>query len=140
MDNRELDFYLEGCLKENVYAMEVQSLTPLVICIEVAVANIMIQPSKVANFMNSIHCFYETYIQGRENKTEGLLRYIFNVGSKTAVFWDIFTVVTMKDVVFWDMTPCGCSKKNGCFGGTYHLHLQDNRTLSLPSSQRGCAS
>jgi hypothetical protein len=35
----------------------------------------------------------------------------------------------MKDVVFWDMTPCGSSNKNRSFGGIYRLHLQRNETL-----------
>jgi hypothetical protein len=30
----------------------------------------------------------------------------------------------MKDVVFWDMTPRGSSKKNRCFRGTYLFRLQ----------------
>jgi hypothetical protein len=29
--------------------------------------------------------------------------------------------VTMKNAVFWDVTPCG-SCKNRRFGGTYRLH------------------
>jgi hypothetical protein len=33
-----------------------------------------------------------------------------NVGSKNSVLYDILTAVTMKDDVFWDMTPCGSSK------------------------------
>jgi hypothetical protein len=34
--------------------------------------------------------------------------------------------VTMKNAVFWDVTPCG-SCRNGCFGGTYLLHHQGGR-------------
>jgi hypothetical protein len=34
---------------------------------------------------------------------------------------EVFTAVTMKNAVFWDVTPCG-SYKNGRFGGTYRLH------------------
>jgi hypothetical protein len=30
---------------------------------------------------------------------------------------EVFTAVTMKNVVFWVVTPCG-SCKNRCFGGT----------------------
>jgi hypothetical protein len=36
----------------------------------------------------------------------------------------IFPAVTMKDVVFWNSTPCGCSKKNRRFGGAYRLLLR----------------
>jgi hypothetical protein len=32
-------------------------------------------------------------------------------------------MVTMKNAVFWDVTPCD-SCKNRRFGGTYRLHLQ----------------
>jgi hypothetical protein len=37
--------------------------------------------------------------------------------------WSIwgFTPMSMKNAVFWDLTPCG-SCKNRCFGGTYRLH------------------
>jgi hypothetical protein len=37
--------------------------------------------------------------------------------------FEVFTVVTMKNVVFWDVTPRDF-RKNRCFGGTYRLHLQ----------------
>jgi hypothetical protein len=30
--------------------------------------------------------------------------------------FEVFTAVTMKNGVFWDVTPCG-SCKNQCFGG-----------------------
>jgi hypothetical protein len=57
------------------------------------------------------------------------------VGSKNSVFWNIFIVVTLKTVVYWDITPCG-SSKNRLFGRIYRLHLQSDNTLSLSSSQR----
>jgi hypothetical protein len=31
--------------------------------------------------------------------------------------------VIMKNAVFWDVTPCGSCKNQGC-GGTYRLHHQ----------------
>jgi hypothetical protein len=34
-----------------------------------------------------------------------------------SVRFEVFTAVTMKNDVFWDVTPCG-SCKNQCFGGT----------------------
>jgi hypothetical protein len=44
-----------------------------------------------------------------------LNRYIF-------VRFDVFTAVTMKNAVFWDVTPCRyCVNRR--FGGTYRLHL-----------------
>jgi hypothetical protein len=48
-------------------------------------------------------------------------------------------VVTLKDVVFWVMTPCD-SSDNRRFGETFHLHLQGDKTLNIPGTQRGCAS
>jgi hypothetical protein len=36
----------------------------------------------------------------------------YYVGSLNALICDVFTSVTMKDVVFWDMMRCGSSKNN----------------------------
>jgi hypothetical protein len=35
----------------------------------------------------------------------------------------VYTSVTVKNTVFWDVTPCG-SRKYGCFGGRYRLRHQ----------------
>jgi hypothetical protein len=53
---------------------------------------------------------------------------------------DIWNFQDTENVVLWDMTPCGSSKKNRRFGGTYRLHLQGNKPLSLSSYQGGSAS
>jgi hypothetical protein len=45
------------------------------------------------------------------------------------VRYDVFTVMTMKNAVLWDVTPCG-SCKNRCFRGMSRLHHQ------LTSNQR----
>jgi hypothetical protein len=37
------------------------------------------------------------------------------------VRFEVFTAVTMKNAVFWDVTPCG-SCNNRRFGRTQHLH------------------
>jgi hypothetical protein len=42
---------------------------------------------------------------------------IFNVG------FEVFTAMSMKKVVFWDLAPYSCGW-NPRFGGTYRLHLQ----------------
>jgi hypothetical protein len=39
------------------------------------------------------------------------------------VKFEVFTAVTMKNVVFWDVTPCR-SCMNRRFVGTYRFHLQ----------------
>jgi hypothetical protein len=44
--------------------------------------------------------------------------------------FELFTVVTMKNAIFWDVMPCGCCK-NQLFGGTYDLHHQLERIVTL---------
>jgi hypothetical protein len=39
---------------------------------------------------------------------------------------DVFTAVTMKNAVFWDVMPCGTCKNRG-FGGTYLLNHQGDK-------------
>jgi hypothetical protein len=42
------------------------------------------------------------------------------------VRFEVFTAVTMKNAVFWDVAPCrSCVTRR--FGGTYHLHLQGRK-------------
>jgi hypothetical protein len=41
----------------------------------------------------------------------------------TYVGFEVFTAMTMKNAVFWDVAPCR-SCVNRCFGGTCRLHLQ----------------
>jgi hypothetical protein len=51
--------------------------------------------------------------------------------SRTGTFFvrfEVFTAVTMKNGVFWDVTPCG-SCKNRRFGGTWRLVHQGDRFL-----------
>jgi hypothetical protein len=45
---------------------------------------------------------------------------------KDHVRFDVFTAVTMKNALFWDVKPCG-SCRNRRFGGTYRLHHQDEK-------------
>jgi hypothetical protein len=41
---------------------------------------------------------------------------------KKLVKFEVFTAVTMKNAVFWDVAPCRyCVNRR--FGGTYRLHL-----------------
>jgi hypothetical protein len=42
------------------------------------------------------------------------------------VRFEVFTAVTTKNAVFWDVTPCD-SCKNRCLGGTYHIHHQGDK-------------
>jgi hypothetical protein len=51
-----------------------------------------------------------------------------------SVRFEVFTTVTMKNGVFWDVTPCG-SCKNRFFGGTYSiLHQGDKNRLLVRAS------
>jgi hypothetical protein len=46
------------------------------------------------------------------------------------VRFEVFTVVTMKNGVFWVVTPCG-SCKNRRFGGTLRLlHQSDKKSVN----------
>jgi hypothetical protein len=42
------------------------------------------------------------------------------------VRFDVFTAVTVKNAVFWDVAPCRYFV-NRRFGGTYRLHLEGIR-------------
>jgi hypothetical protein len=44
----------------------------------------------------------------------------------THVRSEVYTAVTIKNAVFWDVAPCK-SSVNRCFGGTYRLHLQGRK-------------
>jgi hypothetical protein len=44
-----------------------------------------------------------------------------------SVGFEVLTAVIKKSTVFWDITPCSQWKVKGRFGGTYRLHLQDQR-------------
>jgi hypothetical protein len=47
-----------------------------------------------------------------------------------SVRFEVFTAVTRKNGVFWDITPCG-SCKNQRFGGTWRLHNQYDKNRLL---------
>jgi hypothetical protein len=42
------------------------------------------------------------------------------------VTFEVFTAVTMKNALFWDVTSCG-SCKNRRFGGAQHFHDQGEK-------------
>jgi hypothetical protein len=52
---------------------------------------------------------------------------------------EVFTAVTMKNGVFWDVTPSG-SRKNRRFGGTWRLHHQDDKILVTLIIEELCSS
>jgi hypothetical protein len=45
---------------------------------------------------------------------------------KRHISFEVFTMVTMKNAIFWDVAPCR-SCVNRLFGGTYRLHLQGRK-------------
>jgi hypothetical protein len=47
--------------------------------------------------------------------------------------FEVFTAVTMKNVVFWGLMPCG-SCENRCFWGTYRLHHQGDKNQRAKNS------
>jgi hypothetical protein len=51
--------------------------------------------------------------------------------NKSIVGFEAFTVVVMKIIIIWDVTPCSLLSCNRRFGGTYRLHLQGRRLLVL---------
>jgi hypothetical protein len=78
-----------------------------------------------------------------------LTSYIFNCIShywlngnsfeKLLLRFEIFTAVTMKNAVFWDVAQCR-SCVNRCFGETYRLHLQGGKSASEePAWVGGCS-
>jgi hypothetical protein len=63
------------------------------------------------------------FLPQRENKKKSM-QYGISVSSRMFV-----TALTTKDIVFWDMKPCGSGKKNRRCGGTYCLNLQGDNNL-----------
>jgi hypothetical protein len=59
---------------------------------------------------------------------------IGELGTILAVRFEVFTAVTMKNGIFWVVTPCG-SCKNRCFGGTWRLLHQDDKIGKLGTTQ-----
>jgi hypothetical protein len=62
-----------------------------------------------------------TVSKSSDNKTSGrslfrMLLHLVLQNLKIHVRFEVFTAVTMKNAVFWDVTPCG-SSNNRRFGG-----------------------
>jgi hypothetical protein len=58
-----------------------------------------------------------------------IVKFLFSLlpGIEGFVGFEVFTLVVMKSIIFWDITPCGPLSVNRRFGGTYRLHLQGRR-------------
>jgi hypothetical protein len=51
------------------------------------------------------------------------------------VRFEVFTAVTMKNAIFWDVAPCRCCVSRR-FGGTYCLHLQSSKIRKRGTNMR----
>jgi hypothetical protein len=51
------------------------------------------------------------------------------------VGFEVLTAVVMKNIIFWDITPCSPLSVNRRFGGTYrlHFHSQKNKPSKKPA-------
>jgi hypothetical protein len=58
-------------------------------------------------------------------------------GTPMNIIYKIFTAVTMKNAVFWDVAPCR-SYVNQRFGGIYCLHLQGRKIRKRGTSVNAC--
>jgi hypothetical protein len=62
-------------------------------------------------------------------------RYInFAVQNALPNFWGL-RALSMKSIIFWDVTPCSLVSCNRRFGGIYRLHLQGRRNTFSKNQQ-----
>jgi hypothetical protein len=54
---------------------------------------------------------------------------------KFFIGFEVFTVVVLKSIFFWDMMPCSALSGTRRFGGMYRLHLQGHRIVQQSSEQ-----
>jgi hypothetical protein len=59
-----------------------------------------------------------------------------DVKSNNFLGFELLTEVVMKNIFFWNMTPCFLLSYNRRFGGTYRLHLQGRRN-NFSKNQQG---
>jgi hypothetical protein len=117
--------------------------------------------SKHPDYGRCFHCLdYATHLSERIGGVKGKKKWSLNlVTLKTAGFpaayhatvrnveetnislvrFEVFTEVTMKNAVFWDVAPCR-SCVNRRFGGTYRLHLQGRKIRDRGTSLSRCGS
>jgi hypothetical protein len=84
----------------------------------------------VEEYCRIVYCGKGAIQEFPEHKNKHLLSLYFSefieqlrkVGNQ-----EIFMAVTMKNAIFWDITPCG-SCKNRRFGGMYRLNRQADKS------------
>jgi hypothetical protein len=75
---------------------------------------------RVSSVLVLSNLFYHRTINSFDHSAWNVLTILFFVR------FEVITVVTMKNAVFWDVAPCR-SCVNRRFGGTYRLHLQSRK-------------
>jgi hypothetical protein len=77
-----------------------------------------------ANIINPAFWFHErSHVGSGVNCLHAAVRSTLEPWRQVYLRFEVFTAVTMKKAVFWDVVPCkNCVNQR--FGGTYHLHLQ----------------
>jgi hypothetical protein len=63
--------------------------------------------------------------------------YFFKINFNFVLRFEVFTTVTLKNAVFWDVAPCR-SCVNRRFGGTYRLHFQGREIREWGTSVSRC--
>jgi hypothetical protein len=62
----------------------------------------------------------------KSNESKCCLTFLRRITFLLLVRFEVFTAVTMKNGVFWVVTPCGSCKNRG-FGGTWSLLHQGDK-------------
>jgi hypothetical protein len=87
----------------------------------------------ILNIANLFNLFRSKYLYERFVR-QLLLDGLFQTTENISVRFEVFTAVTMKNAVFWDVAPCR-SCLNRRFGGTYHIHLQSRKISERGTSR-----
>jgi hypothetical protein len=81
-------------------------------------------------------CTYRTMMGSSSYCVVSLLRVLVKM-DLFYVRFEVFTAVTMKNAVFWDVAPCrSCLNRRS--GGTYRLHLQGKKIRKRGTSVGWC--
>jgi hypothetical protein len=76
----------------------------------------------------------DTILISGHNAHEDVIKWNFWIIYLFHVRFEVFTVVTMKNAIFLDATPCG-SRKNGRFERVWCLHHQGDKNRWTPKSR-----
>jgi hypothetical protein len=76
-----------------------------------------VQATGIRHFSDTDMSFIPVYSTQRPEQIEPNVMVHYSETCLVYVRFEVFTAMTMKNVVYWDVTPCG-SCKNRHFGGT----------------------